>query len=149
MSAIKSQLLEVCFNYVNKRISNYKDEIETIKESIESNDRSTDEDDDSGNGKLFNDLEKNAQYLNDANKMLDTLKLINPNTIHQHIVLGSLVTTNISKFYLAISIGKIEIGDDAYFIISKSSPIGELLMNKTVGDSITFNNTTYTIHEIK
>ena len=149
MSAIKSQLLEVCFNYVNKRISNYKDEIETIKESIESNDRSTDEDDDSGNGKLFNDLEKNAQYFNDANKMLDTLKLINPNTIHQHIVLGSLVTTNISKFYLAISIGKIEIGDDAYFIISKSSPIGELLMNKTVGDSITFNNTTYTIHEIK
>ena len=149
MSAIKSQLLEVCFNYVNKRISNYKDEIETIKESIESNDRSTDEDDDSGNGKLFNDLEKNAQYLNDANKMLDILKLINPNTIHQHIVLGSLVTTNISKFYLAISIGKIEIGDDAYFIISKSSPIGELLMNKTVGDSITFNNTTYTIHEIK
>lgn len=149
MSAIKSQLLEVCFSYVNKRISNYKDEIETIKESIESNDRSTDEDDDSGNGKLFNDLEKNAQYLSDANKMLDTLKLINPNTIHQHIVLGSLVTTNVSKFYLAISIGKVDIGDDSYFIISRSSPVGELLMNKTVGDQITFNNTTYTINDIK
>ncbi|MFT7052203.1 MAG: transcription elongation GreA/GreB family factor [Psychroserpens sp.] len=148
MSSIKSQLLEVCFTHVNKRIANYKNELETIKDSIENNDKG-DEENDSGNGKLFNDLEKNAQYLSDASKMLDTLKTINSKAIHQNAVLGSLITTDISKFYLAVSIGKIEIDNENYFIISKSSPIGELLLNKTVGESITFNNTTYNIKEIR
>jgi transcription elongation GreA/GreB family factor len=149
MSQLKSQLLDLCFAYVNKRIANYKDEIETIKESIENNDKSSDDGDDSGNGKLFNDLEKNAQYLSDASKMLDTLKLINTNTIHQNVVLGSFVQTDVSKFYIAVSIGKVEIENDSYFIISKSSPIGELLYNKSVGDTITFNNASYMITEIK
>ncbi|MEM5564772.1 hypothetical protein WNY78_06635 [Psychroserpens sp. AS72] len=148
MSQIKSQLLEVCFAYVNKRIANYKDEIETIKDSIENNDKG-DEEDDSGNGKLYNDLEKNSQHLSDARKMLDTLNLITSNTIHQNAVLGSLVKTDSSNFYLALSIGKVEIDNETYFIISKSSPIGELLINKTAGDRITFNNTTYNIKEIR
>lgn len=148
MSSIKPQLLEVCFTYVNKRIANYKDEIETIKDSIENNDKG-DGEDDSGNGKLYNDLEKNSQYLTDARRMLDTLNLMSANTIHQHVVLGSLVKTDSSNFYLAVSIGKVEIENDTYFILSKSSPIGELLMNKTVGDSITFNSTTYKIMDIK
>lgn len=148
MSSIKSQLLEVCLTHVNKRIANYKDEIETIKDSIENNDKG-DGEDDSGNGKLYNDLEKNSQYLSDATKMLDTLKLIKPNMIHQHVVLGSLVKTDTSNFYLAVSIGKVEIDNENYFILSKSSPIGELLINKTIGDSITFNNTAYKIKDIK
>ncbi|WP_197052650.1 GreA/GreB family elongation factor [Psychroserpens sp. Hel_I_66] len=129
-------------------MSNYKDEIETIKDSIENNDKG-DGEDDSGNGKLYSDLEKNAQYLSDASKMLDTLKLINPKIVSENAVLGSLVKTDSSNFFLAVSIGKVEIDNENYFIISKSSPIGELLMNKKAGDSITFNNTTYKIKEIK
>lgn len=149
MSALKQQLLNICFTYVNKRIANYKDEIETIKESLDSNDKSSDEDDDSGNGKLLNDLEKNAQYLSDAHKMLETLKLINPNTVHQNIVLGSLVHTNNANFYIAISIGKVDVDGQDYYIISKSSPIGEQLLNKTSGDTVTFNATSYTIASVK
>lgn len=149
MSTLKTKLFEICLAHVNKRISSYKDEIETIKESIESNDKSNDEDDDSGNGKLLNDLEKNAQYLSDASKMLDVIKLINPKTIHQNIVLGSLIKTNTSTFFIAVSIGKVEVENEPYFIISKSSPIGQQLLNKTVGDEIAFNDTTYKILEIK
>ena len=149
MSSIKTDLFDICITYVNKRISSYKDEIETIKEAIESNDKSSDEDDDSGHGKLLNDLEKNAQYLSDAYKMLDTIKLINPKTTHQNVVLGSLVKTNTTNFYIAVSIGKVELDNDSYFIISKSSPIGQLLLNKTKGDTIAFNNNHYTILEVK
>ena len=149
MSTIKSRLFDICLTHVNKRISSYKDEIETIKESIDSNDKSTDEDDDSGNGKLMNDLEKNAQYLSDAHKMLDVIKLINPNTSHQNIVLGSLVKTNSANFFIAVSIGKVEVDEESYFIISKSSPIGQLLLNKVVGDEIAFNDNRYKILEVK
>ena len=145
---LKEQLLQACYSYVNKRIASYKDELETIKESIESNDKSNDEGDDSGNGKLYNDLELNAQYLSDATKMLDTIKLINSKTVNTHVALGSLVRTTSNNYYISISVGKIEIDNEIYFGISLLSPIGQLLKNKTVGESIIFNNTTITITEI-
>lgn len=145
---LKHELLSACLEHVNKRIVSYKNEIELIKEAIESNDKSGDEDDDSGSGKLFDDLEKNGQHLADASKALDTLKLINPNLKHDSAVLGSLVTTNSATFYLAVSIGKIELNSKPYLVISLNSPIGMLLKNKTIGDAITFNSTTYTIKGI-
>lgn len=146
---IKEQLLQASYSYVNKRIASYKEEIETIKESIESNDKSNDVDDDSGNGKLFNDLEKNAQHLTDALKALDTLKLINPKVTNSAVVLGSIVKTNNSIFFISISIGKIELEGTPYFGVSLQSPIGQLLKNKIVGDSISFNNNNHTIIDIK
>ncbi|TYA58972.1 transcription elongation factor [Formosa maritima] len=145
---IKEHLLQACYSYVNKRIASYKDEIETIKESIENNDKSNDEGDDSGNGKLFNDLELNVQYLSDANKMLDTLKLINSKTVNTNVSLGSLVKTTSNNFYISISVGKIDLEGDTYFGISIQSPIGQLLKNNDVGDIVTFNNNTFTITEI-
>lgn len=146
---LKEQLLQASYSYVNKRIASYKDEIETIKESIENNDKSNDEGDDSGNGKLFNDLELNAQYLSDATKMLDTLKLISSKTINKHVTLGSLVKTTTTNFFISISVGKIELENETYFGISIHSPIGQLLKNKVIGDTVTFNNNTFTITEIK
>ena len=146
--SIKQDLLQVCTDYVNKRIYNYKLEMDTIKESIENNDKSNDEDDDSGNGKLLNDLEKNAQYLNDAAKMLDILKQINPKTQNQHATLGSIVYTQSSIFFLSVSVGRIDLEGSSYFAISLQSPIGMLLKNKEKGDSINFNGTSYTITNI-
>ena len=80
--------------------------------------------------------------------MLDTLKLINSKTVNTHVALGSLVRTTSNNYYISISVGKIEIDNEIYFGISLLSPIGQLLKNKTVGESIIFNNTTITITEI-
>lgn len=145
---IKSDVLQACYDYANKRIVNYKNEIETIKESIESNDKSGDDSDDSGNGKLFNDLEKNSQYLTDAQKMLDSLKTISPKMVSDTVVLGSLVKTTTNNFFIAISAGKIDTESISVFAISLGSPIGTLLNNKAKGDQIEFNGNVFTITEV-
>lgn len=145
---IKQELLQVCIDYVNKRIFNYKLEMDTIKDSIENNDKGNSEDDDSGNGKLLNDLEKNAQHLNDATKMMDTLKQINPKIQNESGTLGSIVYTQTNVFFLSVSVGKIEFDGSSYFAISLQSPIGALLKNKTKGEHINFNGTAYTITNI-
>lgn len=145
---IKQELLQVCMDYVNKRILNYKLEMDIIKDSIENNDKGNSEDDDSGNGKLLNDLEKNAQHLNDATKMLETLKLINPKIQNESGVMGSIIYTQTSTFFLSVSVGKIDLDNKTYFAISLQSPIGMLLRNKTKGDQINFNGTVYTITNI-
>ena len=145
---IKSDVLQACYDYANKRIANYKNEIETIKESIESNDKSAGDDDDSGNGKLFNDLEKNSQYLLDAQKMVDSLKAISPKMVSDTVVLGSLVKTTANNFFISISAGKVDLENMSVFAISLSSPIGLLLKNKTKGDQVEFNGNTFTITEV-
>lgn len=145
---IKHDLLQACFDYANKRIANYKNELETIKESIESNDKGGDEDDDSGNGKLFNDLEKNSQHLSEANKMLDGLKNISPNSVSDKVIIGSVVKTTNNNFFISISAGKIDLADCSYFAISHLSPIGMLLIGKSKGDTIEFNGNTFTITEV-
>ncbi len=145
---IKTQLLELCNQHVNKRIKDYKNEIDLIKESIESNDKVSNEQDDSGNSKLLDDLEKNMTYLNDAQKMREQLQLIRPNLITESVVLGSIVKTDSLSFFIAISIGKVEVDGSDYFIISMLSPIGQLIRSKTKGHQFEFNGKKYTITEV-
>lgn len=145
---IKQSLLQICNESVDKRIGDYKNEIDLIKESIASNDKANSEDDDSGNGKLFNDLEKNIEYLNNALKTKEHLKLIKTNINFKDVVLGSIVKTDSIHFYISTSIGKIELDDVSYYAISLHSPIGQLLKNKTVNSRFVFNDKTYLITEI-
>lgn len=146
--SIKQELLQVCMDYVNKRINNYKLEMDVIKDSIENGDKSSDEDDDGGKGKLLNDMEKNAQHLNDATRMLETLKQINPKIQNETGALGSIIYTQSNIFFLSVSVGKIDLENSSYFAISLQSPIGMQLRNKVKGDQINFNGATYTITNI-
>lgn len=144
----KQKLLQICNERVDKRMNDYKEEINLIKESIASNDKGNSEDDDSGHGKLLNDLEKNMTYLNDAKKAKEYLGNIKTNVESKEATLGSIVKTNIMNFYIATSIGKIELENEVFFAISVNSPIGQLLINKPVNTSFEFNQNKYLITEI-
>lgn len=145
---IKQDLLQACLEYANKRITSYKNELTTIRESIESNDQGGGDDDDSGNSQLLSDLEKNSQHLSEANKMLNSLKDISPKTISEKVMLGSVVKTTNNNFFISVSAGKVEVSDQSYFAISQNSPIGTLLMGKKVGDTIEFNGNKFTLTEV-
>lgn len=108
---LKQELLDICLQDVSKRISNYKNEISFIKDSIESNDKISDEEGESGNSKLLEDLEKNLNYLNEAQKIREYLNRINPNVVSEFVVLGSIVITDSITFYIAISKGKVTVND--------------------------------------
>ncbi|WP_178988463.1 hypothetical protein [Winogradskyella schleiferi] len=145
---IKTQLLELCQRYADKRVLGYKNEIDLIKESIENNDKVSNEEDDSGNSKLLDDLEKNMTYLNDAHKMREQLKLVRPNLVSETVVLGSLVKTDSITFFIALSIGKVELEGSEYYIISLASPLGQLLKHRKKGDEFQFNDKRYLIKEV-
>ena len=144
----KQKLLQICNERVDKRINDYKEEINLIKDSISSNDKGSSEDDDSGSGKLLNDLEKNMAYLNDAKKTKEYLSNIKTNIDSKDAILGSIVKTNMMNFYISTSIGKIDVDDETYYAISVNSPIGQLLINKPVNTRFEFNQNKYVITEI-
>jgi transcription elongation GreA/GreB family factor len=55
------------------------------------------------------------------------------------IIPGSLVKTTTGLFFIGVSLGKVEIGNQLIFAISTASPIGKLLHLKKEGDTVLFN----------
>jgi hypothetical protein len=61
---------------------------------------------------------------------------------------GSVVYTNKGIFYISISAGQIKVDEQVVFAISAASPIGKLMIGKTVGASFSFNQNDYVINKI-
>ena len=94
------------------------------------------------------ETEKLTKQLAEALKLEQILSQINPDTEHQKIGLGSLVTTNNGQFFIAASIGKVVLGSITYFAISSVSPIGKLLIGLKREDTFSFNGKSYIILNI-
>jgi transcription elongation GreA/GreB family factor len=83
--------------------------------------------------------EKLSKQLNEFLKQQRILLSINPTNHHQLIQLGSLVETKQAWYYFSIGIGLIPTENNSVFAINPDSPLGQLLMKKKAGESVTFN----------
>ena len=54
----------------------------------------------------------------------------------------------VGTYFLAAGLGKITVGEEDVFVISTASPIGQLLVGKTVGEEIVFNGVTQRILDV-
>lgn len=94
------------------------------------------------------ETEKLSAQLNEALKLSQVFAQLNPNQKNKHITIGSLVFTNNGYFYIAVSLGKVEINNETIFAISPQSPMGKLLLTKKEKDSFSLNGLTYVIERI-
>ncbi len=62
--------------------------------------------------------------------------------------LGALIQANEEWFFIAISVGALEVEGIKIFVISPASPIGAQLLHKRAGESFLFNRKTYQIHSV-
>lgn len=68
---------------------------------------------------------------------------------HQNTIgLGSIVFTDKANYYISIAADFCKIDSKIFYCISSQSPIGRLLIGKTINDSIKFNGTDSTIHKV-
>ncbi len=95
------------------------------------------------------ETEKLTTQLTEAIKIEQTLQQINPNLTNQQVSLGSLVVTDSGNFYLAAGLGKIEMENSTYFVISTAAPIAQQLIGLTKNNSFTFNDKKYNIVEVQ
>ena len=61
------------------------------------------------------------------------------------IGLGSLIKTNRGTFYLAASLGKVELDGADYFVVSTKAPIANQFLGKKAGDYANMNGMVYDI----
>ena len=61
---------------------------------------------------------------------------------------GALVKLGSDWFLIAVSIGAVKVDDSKVFLMSKNSPLGELLIGKKKKDQVDFRGKTHLIEEL-
>ena len=92
--------------------------------------------------------EKAGHQLAEIEKTKQILSKINTESTSKNIGLGSVVFTTTSNYFISISAGELKVENETFYAISASTPIGQLLLGKSVGDKVTFRNTTFEISEV-
>lgn len=146
---VKESLYLQCLEFVEKRFNTIQNTINEIQESLTSETKSSAGDKhETGRAMLQLEREKSGNQLAEIQKIKESLSKINISNTTEFIGLGSVVYTNKSNYFIAISAGEIQFENDVFYAISSNTPIGQLLMGKTVGDAVTFREQQFKIETI-
>jgi hypothetical protein len=91
--------------------------------------------------------EKAAHQLAEALKLKSFLDRLS-DAQSESIVPGSLVITDVKKIFVSIGIGKVDLDGEEFLVVAPTSPLGKVLMGRSVRDRITFNDQSMIILEV-
>jgi len=149
MKNLKEELFNKCKQIVASKLATITQIIESNQNALQSETKSSAGDKhETGRAMLQLEMEKASQQFSVISNMNEVLQRIDINSNNRIAKLGSLIHTNQGIYFLAISVGKIDIVDKEIFVISPSSPIGKLLLGKVIGETIYFNGKQIEILEI-
>lgn len=149
MISIKENLYNQCKAFTENRFETISNTIKAIQNSLLSETKSSAGDKhETGRAMLQLEREKTGNQLAEIQKVKEQLAKISTSSSSGIIRLGSVVYTNDANYYIAISAGVLKVEDALFYAISASTPVGQLLLSKQIGDSITFRENTFTISSI-
>lgn len=146
---LKQELYKLCKENVYNRLQTVNKIISSNQQSLASETKSSAGDKhETGRAMLQLEMEKAGQQLAGITQMKETLARIDPEKIAKIAHLGSVISTDKVNYFLAVSVGKLEVAGNLYFAISVVSPIGKLLLGKQENDVVIFNGNEIKINEI-
>lgn len=149
MIDLKQKLLEKCHQYAHQRISNAELAQNQAQEAANEEQKSSAGDKYNTQRAMMQlERDKYARQLAEAKKLLKALNMLKAEHKNDKVQLGSLVETNGGTYFIAISIGKTEVEGKPIMVISPISPIGQLMLGKKEGDTISFGSQVLTISRI-
>ncbi len=149
MIELKKKLYNACVEFVKKREQTIKEIMSSNQKALTSETKSSAGDKhETGRAMLQLEMEKASQQLEGVYTIKTILTKVNLDINSELIRLGSLIITSQANYFLAISVGEINIDSKKYYAISPSSPIGNLLLGKRVGQELVFNGKAIVINEV-
>ena len=141
MNRIKVDLHNHIKSILNKKIDALVDNINSAKESRNSDTKSSAGDKfETGREMIQIEINKLELQLSNTVKLKTDLEKINIENTYNSAEFGSIVITDSGNYFISIGIGKIEINNEFYYAISLVSPIGKALCKKKEKDNFIFNN---------
>ncbi len=150
MNEFKNAVYQTAISLLKQKAALLAEERKNIIESI------LEEEKNSAGDKYETSRETMTQDLNSLEKQikqssLDLDELYRLQTIKDTpptVQEGALVQLGADWFLLAVSVGQVKVGDKSVFLLSKNSPLGELLVGKKKGEMIQFRGKPQSITEI-
>ncbi len=137
---LKLSLYQFCQAFIDERSSRIQSQIKGLQTALDSETKSSAGDKhETGRAMLQLEREKLGQQLAEVQELDRVMQKIDISTKKTAAALGGLVKTTNSNYFLAISAGEFKSGDGLNYCVSLNTPIGIMLLGKTVGDSIGFN----------
>jgi transcription elongation GreA/GreB family factor len=141
MVQTRKELFNKCLNKINGQIEKHRESMKGVKESMDANDVHTDYDEEGSKGELLIAFEKYAQYLDNAQKIKETLSKVDIEHYSEQIKFGSVLETTKQTYFIAAALGEIKLDDGGIvYVISTEAPIFEQLKGKKAGDTFKLNN---------
>lgn len=136
MSLDKSSILTQCIKKQEEILKDLHSAMAKVKESIEGEDKSSAGDKfETARAMAQKEMEILGVQIRKASNDLGILQQIKAESTSEHIQLGSVVETESKTLFIAVAMGKITIDKKDVFVVSPASPIGQLLIGKSAGDS--------------
>ena len=146
---IKQDLYHQCLEFIDNRMITVQKTMQEIQESLTTETKSSAGDKhETGRAMLQLEREKAGNQLAEIKKVKEAFSKINIEKTSEVIGLGSVIYTSQANYFIAISAGELKVDDDKFYAISPSTPIGRLLMGKTVGDIVDFRDLDFSIIEV-
>ncbi|WP_452227261.1 3-oxoacyl-ACP synthase [Lacinutrix cladophorae] len=146
---IKEQLYNQCALFVEEKLQTIKNKIQEIQESLTSETKSSAGDKhETGRAMLQLEREKIGQQLAETQKLKEVLSKVDASKTSKTISLGSVIYTTQNNYFVAISAGELKIDNISFYAISANTPIGKLLLGKTVGDVFSFREQAIKIKKV-
>ena len=143
---LKNTVHQMCLEKVSHNLEQVKNALLEIQEYAESEDKNSAGDKhETGQAMAHLEREKLSPRYEELKSQLGILNSLDPTVKHKAAGKGSLIRTDKSILYIAVSLGKIQFDQQDIFVISPSSPVAEQLNGKKEGESYTFNSISFTM----
>lgn len=148
--SLKEQLYALCKSYVNQRLKTVEEILSSNQKALQSETKSSAGDKhETGRAMLQLEMEKAGQQIAGISQMSLTLAKLDLFNTSKTAHLGSVLFTDSTNYFLAVSAGKLTVCGNDFFAISISSPIGKLLLGKQEKDTVIFNGKSFQIITIE
>ncbi|WP_420315906.1 hypothetical protein [Ekhidna sp.] len=146
----KKNVLAVCIDLLDRKISDLKSEIEEVRQSVITDSKS------SMGDKYETGREVMNQERNRLNGQLDifynqlsSLKSIDPDLHISSVKHGSLVTSENGIYFISVPLGLIDVDGQKVFAISIGAPIAKSMEGKKAAETIDFGGKSFKLLDIK
>jgi transcription elongation GreA/GreB family factor len=137
----KQLVIEHLFRLLDEKIILLKSNLLTLTEVRDNETKCTVGDKyETGRAMAQMELEKCQYQLTKTEDLKTILKRIDSTTTSEFVAFGSLIETTENNYFISIAFGRINVQDESVMCISPVSPIGKILMGKSVGELVNFQN---------
>lgn len=146
----KKQLYEECQRLIQQRIDVIDAAMREAQGSANEETKSSAGDKyETGRAMMHLETEKLTSQRVEILKLKRVLDQIDPLRPASDVSLGSLVHTEQGLFYLAVGLGTVAVEEQFCTVISPMAPLGQALRGHRIGDQVTFNGRSFSIHNIQ